>query len=216
MRLIRIALADDHTLVRAGLKSLLSHISDVQVVAEAGDGRSLLDLLPRCQPDIALLDLAMPGLNGLETIGQVRRESPGTRVLVLSTHNNPEYVMRALQTGASGYIIKGASIEELETAIRIVTAGGAYLGVDIPSTLVEQAMNPAREPGLQDRLTSRQREILQLLAEGRTNQEIADKLFLSIKTVETHRSQLMRRLGIHDLAGLTRYAIHQGVILPEV
>lgn len=214
--MIRIALADDHTLVRAGLKSLLSHINDVQVVAEAGDGRSLLDQLPRCKPDIALLDLAMPGLNGLETIGQVGRESPGTRVLVLSTHNNPEYVIRALQTGASGYIIKGASVEELETAIRIVAAGGAYLGVDIPSTLVEQAMNPAREPGLQDRLTSRQREILQLLAEGRTNQEIADKLFLSIKTVETHRSQLMRRLGIHDLAGLTRYAIHQGVILPEV
>lgn len=211
--MIRLALADDHALVRAGIVSLLRSIDGIQVVAEANDGRELLDLLPKHRPDVVLMDIAMPGLNGLDAVSLVLRDSPMARVIMLSMHNSPEYVARAMTAGASGYVVKGAGLTELETAIRTVASGGIYLGVKIPNRRLGDYLRNTGKT--QDRLTPRQREILQLVAEGHTTQSIANKLCLSVKTVETHRAQLMQRLDIHDLAGLIRYAIRTGIIISE-
>lgn len=217
MTTIRVLLADDHALVRAGFRALLGNIEGVEVVAEAEDGRDALRLIAEYNPEVVLLDIAMPGLNGLEATVRIIAEFPGVRVIILSMHASEEYVLRALRAGAVGYLLKGARAAELELAVTSVARGETYLSPAASKHLVEQYVSQASDSGLgaskpADRLTPRQREILQLIAEGQTTKEIAQLLDISIKTVEMHRAQLMDRLSIHDIAGLVRYAIRMGIV----
>ena len=216
MKSIRILLADDHTLVRAGIRSLVQAIPGIQVVAEAGDGREALSLIETHQPDVALLDIAMPGLNGLEVAAQVADNFPFVRVMILSMHATEEYVLRALRAGAAGYLLKDADTAELELAIKAVTRGETYLSPAVSKHVTEYVRRVGEEThSTLERLTPRQREVLQLVAEGHTTQEIARMMNLSTKTVETHRTQLMERLNIHDIAGLVRYAVREGLVILE-
>jgi DNA-binding NarL/FixJ family response regulator len=216
MKSIRILLADDHTLVRAGIRSLVQALPGIQVVAEAGDGREALSLIETHQPDVALLDIAMPGLNGLEVAAQVADNFPYVRVMILSMHATEEYVLRALRAGASGYLLKDADTAELELAIKAVTRGETYLSPAVSKHVTEYVRRVGEEAhSTLERLTPRQREVLQLVAEGHTTQEIARMMSISVKTVETHRTQLMERLDIHDIAGLVRYAVREGLVILE-
>jgi len=215
MTTIRIILADDHTLVRAGFRALFQSIEGIEVVAEASDGREALRLIGVHQPDIILMDIAMAGLNGLEAAARVVQEFPHVRVVMLSMHANEEYVLQALRAGAMGYLLKDASVTELELAIKAVVRNETYLSPAVSKHVVEYVQRIGGEPNSLERLTARQREILQLIAEGRTTQEIAGTLNISVKTVESHRAQLMERLDIHDVAGLVRYAIRMGVVTPN-
>ena len=210
---ISVVLAEDHGLVRAGFRALLAAIPGVQVVAEASDGREALSLIASHEPDVAVLDITMPGLNGIQVIAQLRAEHPRVRAIVLSMHDNEEYVRQALRAGAAAYLLKDSSPTELELAVRAVAQGGTYLSPRVSRHLVSDYVRRAADgDGTSDGLTPRQREILQLIAEGQTNQQMASTLNLSIKTVETHRAQLMDRLDIHDVAGLVRYAIRSGLL----
>ena len=213
---IRVVLADDHTLVRAGIRALLEKLPDVHVVAEASDGREAVHLVTTTQPDVVLMDIAMPGLNGLEATRRLVKEFPAIRVLILSMHKNEEYVWQALRAGAVGYLLKDADLAELALAITAVTHGETYLSPPISKHVIREYVQRVggEETGL-EQLTPRQREILQLVAEGHTSKAIAQRLGLSIKTVETHRVQMMERLDIHEIAGLVRYAIRMGVVLPD-
>jgi DNA-binding NarL/FixJ family response regulator len=216
MKFIRILLADDHTLVRAGIRSLIQALPGIQVVAEAGDGREALSLIETHQPDVALLDIAMPGLNGLEVAAQVADNFPFVRVMILSMHATEEYVLRALRAGAVGYLLKDADTAELELAINAVTRGETYLSPAVSKHVTEYVRRVGEEAhSTLERLTPRQREVLQLVAEGHTTQEIARIMNVSSKTVETHRTQLMERLDIHDIAGLVRYAVREGLVILE-
>jgi len=214
--LIRVVLADDHTLVRAGIRALLEKLPDVHVVAEASDGREAVHLVTTTQPDVVLMDIAMPGLNGLEATRRLVKEFPAIRVLILSMHKNEEYVWQALRAGAVGYLLKDADLAELALAITAVTRGETYLSPPISKHVIREYVQRVggEETGL-EQLTPRQREILQLIAEGHTTKMIAQRLGLSVKTVETHRVQMMERLDIHEIAGLVRYAIRMGVVLPD-
>lgn len=213
MRPIRVLLADDHDLFRAGLRVLLQDLGGFEVVAEAGDGREALRQVEQHRPDVVLMDLMMPGLNGLEATAQVTREFPGVRVLVLSMNAAEEFVLPAVRAGASGYVLKNARPAELEQAIRAVARGETYLTPAVSGHLIDDyRRRTADEADSLDKLTPRQREVLQLVAEGHSTKEIARRLGLSVKTVETYRSQLMDALDIHDIAGLTRYAIRKGLV----
>ena len=209
---MQIVLADDHSLVRAGLRSLVEMLGHT-VVAEAGDGHAALRLIERHQPDAAMLDITMPGLNGFELAARVVAVSPKTRVLILSMHADPAYVSQALRIGVAGYLLKGGTPEELRVALDAVARGDKFLSPSISQQIVNGYLKNA-EPSVDPlaALTARQREILQSIAEGRSTKEIAAVLGVSIKTVETHRAQIMERLGIHDVAGLVRFAIRTGVI----
>ena len=215
---IRVLLADDHVLMRAGITALLQRIPDLTVVAEADDGREALQLIATHHPDIAMLDISMPELNGLEVAERVAREFPDVRVIILSMHATSDYVLKAMRVGASGYLLKGARLAELELALTSVARGETYLSPAAATHVIggyrDQASGAAAAADAQapERLTARQREILQLIAEGRTTKEIAQVLTLSAKTVEMHRAQLMERLDIHDVAGLVRYALRTGII----
>jgi DNA-binding NarL/FixJ family response regulator len=212
----RILLADDHTLVRAGIRSLLESVHGVEVVAESGDGREALELIGKHRPDVALLDIAMPGLSGLEVAGRIGEVSPRTRVIILSMHADATHVRQALRAGVAGYLLKGAAVAELPLALEAVAAGETYLTPKISQQVVEGFLRESKEePGPLEGLTTRQREILQLIAEGRSTKEIADILDVSIKTVETHRLRLMDRLDIHDVPGLVRFAIRAGLVSPD-
>lgn len=222
MNPIRVLLADDHTLVRAGIRSLLESLPGIQVVAEASDGREALNLIEQHHPDVVLMDIAMSELNGLEATAYALREFPEVRVIILSMHANEEYVWQALRAGAKGYLLKDAGMAELELAVKSVARGETYLSPPISRQVITDYMRRVggeEERGGSsrdiERLTPRQREILRLVAEGYTTQAIAQKLEISIKTVETHRMQLMERLNIHDIAGLVRYAIRVGLVKPE-
>jgi DNA-binding NarL/FixJ family response regulator len=209
---LRILLAEDHTLVRAGIRALLEGLDGVEVVAEASDGREDLRLAQAHHPDVLLMDITMKGLNGLEATARLAKERSTTRVIILSMHGDQVYVRQALQAGATGYLLKGADVAELELALRAVMRGDTYLSPSVSKDFVGNLLNgkaPSANP--LDGLTPRQREILQLVAEGRTTKEIAARLDLSIKTVETHRAQLMERLDIHDVAGLVKFAIRVGL-----
>jgi DNA-binding NarL/FixJ family response regulator len=216
MSAIRILLADDHTLVRAGIRSLLEAAGGIEVVAESGDGREALELIVKHRPDVALLDIGMPGLSGLEVARRTAQESPRTKVIMLSMHADPSYVRQAMRAGVAGYLLKGAAVVELPFAVQSVMRGEKYLTPRISQTIVEgflrEGQNEA-DPLLG--LTDRQREILQLVAEGKSTKEIAQLLDLSVKTVETHRSRIMERLEIRDVPGLVRFAIRAGLISPE-
>lgn len=213
MDCIRVLLVDDHTLVRRGLRALLQCLPGIQVVAEAGDGEEALQLMPVHQPDVVLMDLAMPGLDGLAATARVAQEFPAVRVIIVSMHAVAEYVWQALRAGASGYILKDASVTELERAIHVVMRGEPALSTAAMRGAVAYAVayGTPQEMGSTP-LTPRQREVLQLIAAGNTTREIAQQLHRSIKTVETHRMQIMKRLNIHDIAGLVRYAIGMGLI----
>lgn len=216
MKPVRVLLADDHALVRAGLRELLQKLPDVEVVAEAGDGREALGLVKTALPNLVLLDITMKGLTGLEAAERIVKDFPGVKVVMLSMHANEEYVLRSLRAGVSGYIIKDAAIVELELAIKAVVAGETYLSPTISRSVIENYLNRTGDKSSPlEQLTPRQREILQLIAEGQSTKEIAFTLKLSVKTVETHRAQLMERLEIYDVAGLVRYALRVGLITPE-
>ena len=224
---MRVLLADDHTLVRAGIRVLLTALPEVESVVEAGDGQQALALLLETRPDVALIDIGMPGLNGLELAARVSREAPGTRLVILSMHGTPAHVAQALRVGVVGYVLKDAAADELPVLLRAVMRGETYLSPAISKHVVNGFLGrgsagrdgdgagevAAADGG--DVLTSRQREILQLVAEGKSTKDIAQLLELSVKTVETHRGQIMDRLGIHDLAGLVRYAIRTGLASSE-
>ena len=215
MNAIRVVIADDHTLVRAGIRSLLTSLQGIEVVGEAGDGREALRLIRTHHPHVALLDITMPGLNGLEVAARAGKESPNTRVIMISMHANEEYVLQSLRAGAVGYLVKDADTTELELAVKAVAAGETYLS---PSVSKHVISNYVRRVGTVtnrlERLTPRQREVLQLIAEGNSSKEIARLLNLGVKTVETHRTQLMQQLDIHEVAGLVRFAIGVGLVPP--
>lgn len=215
MKPIRVLLADDHALVRAGIRGLLESLPGIEVVAETGDGREALELIRTSHPDVVLMDIAMPGMNGLEVAARVAKESPDVRVVILSMHADEEYVWQALRAGAAGYLLKEADTAELELAVKAASRGKTYLSPAISKHVADYVRRTGGETGALEHLTPRQREILQLIAEGRTTKEIAHTLKISIKTVETHRAQLMDRLDIHDVAGLVRYAIRMGLVSPD-
>jgi DNA-binding NarL/FixJ family response regulator len=209
----RVLLADDHTLVRAGLRKLLESMPEVTVVGEADDGLTLLALAAQLQPDLVLMDIAMAGLNGLEATSRLLKAQPGIRVLILSMHQNEEYVRQALRNGAVAYLLKDAAPVELELAIQAVQRGETYLSPAVSRGVVSDYVQRLRgDAGPAAVLTPRQREVLQLVAEGHSTKDIARRLGLSVKTVDTHRSQLMKQLDIHEVAGLVRYAVRSGLI----
>ncbi len=210
---IRILLADDHKIVREGLVALLEKESDIEVTAVAEDGRSAVQLARDLLPDVAVIDIGMPGMNGIEATRCITVENPGTRVLVLSMHSARRYVLDALSAGAKGYILKDCASEELARALRIVAGDETYLSPKIAGVLVKDCVNLLPEQGAEfaGLLSRREREVLQLIAEGHNTKEIAFMLHVSTKTVETHRQQLMKKLDVQSVAGLTRYAIREGL-----
>lgn len=217
MSVTRILLADDHTMVRAGLRALLEGLQGVTVVAEAGNGREAVELARTHRPDIAVLDISMMEMNGIDAGVQIRVERPETRVLILSMHASQDFVHRALKSGVSGYLVKDAAPLELRTAVESLMRGEVYLSPRISrqvvSGLTERSGGVGEAP--LESLTARQREILQMLAEGKSTKAMAFLLGVSIKTVETHRAGLMDRLGIHDLAGLVIYAARHKLVSLE-
>lgn len=214
---LKILLVDNHTLVRAGIRALLEQIPNVLVVGEAGDGREALKLVEQYRPHLVLMDITMPVMNGLEATVRVVKEFPGTRVVMLSVHTDEEYVLQALRAGAAGYLLKDAGRVELEIAVAAVARGETYLSPAVSRHVVGDYVRRTGSgvEGRLETLTPRQREILQLIAEGKSTKEIASILDVSVKTVETHRAQLMERLDIHDVAGLVRYAIRTGVVTAD-
>ncbi len=213
---VRVLLAEDHALVRAGIRSLLSESDGVEGVAEASDGRKALALMAKHEVDVALLDISMPEMNGLEAATRIARDFPNTRVIIVSMYASEEYVHQALVSGATGYILKDAGPEELEIAVRAVARGESYLSPAVSRQLVSGYVQAAGgKPRGAEELSVRQRQVLKLLAEGYSNKEIARKLNVGLRTVETHREQLMEKLDIHEITGLVRYAIRVGLISPE-
>ena len=216
MKTLRVILADDHTLVRAGLRSLVEQLKEATVIAEAKDGHEVLALAQEHHPDVVLMDLSMPGMNGLEAALRLKKEQPQIKIIVLSMHASEEYVLQALRAGASGSLVKDSAPLELALALQAVARGETYLSPPISRQVVDsymQRVGQADDPLAV--LTGRQREILQLIAEGSSTKDIARKLNLSVKTVETHRAQLMERLDIHEVAGLVRFAIRHGLVNTE-
>lgn len=216
MNKIKVLLADDHTVVRQGLRALLEAEPDIEVVGEAGTGREAVQLTQKLLPNVVVMDIAMPTLNGLEATRQITGLVPETKVLVLSSYNDDEYVHQVTEAGATGYLIKQNAAADLIKAVRETRSGNAFFSPAITKRLVEHYREaflrgtPAAKRT--DLLTSRETEVLQLIAEGKTNKQIASELYISVKTVDKHRQQLMKKLNIHDIAGLTRYAISNGVI----
>ena len=211
MNKTKVLLADDHALVRQGLRALIDAMPDAGVIAEASNGHEALAAARRLDPDVALLDIAMPQLNGIETAARLSQECPRTKVVMLSMHTTAQYVTAAIRAGALGYVIKDAAVDDLAQALREASQGRSYVSAAVSGHLVQALQRPSVAPGL-DQLSSRQREILQMIAEGHSTRGIAELLHISPKTVETHRAELMRRLAIHDVAGLTRYAIREGLV----
>ena len=215
MAALRILLVDDHALVRAGMRSLLQDLTDIEVVAEASDGVEALVAAERERPDVVLMDIAMKGMNGLEAAARLRERLPAVKVIILSMHTSEEYVLLALRAGAAAYLIKDSATSELELALKSVMRGETYLSPAISRQVVDGYVQRVGAGAGPDPLTSRQREVLKRIAEGRSTKEIAYELNLSVKTVETHRAQIMERLGIRDVAGLVRYAMRAGLVPPE-
>lgn len=214
MKKIRVLLADDHTILREGIRSLLENESDMEVIAEAEDGHQAVKLTTRLKPDIVLMDIAMPRLNGLEATSQIKKSFPCAKILILTMHDNEEYIRKALAAGAMGYILKDAASRELIDAIRAVYQGEAVLSPAITRLVIEDYLRWGDLIFLKpdDNLSEREREILQLIAEGHTNKQIAEILCISIKTVQVHRSNLMNKLDLHDRGELIKYAIQKKII----
>ncbi len=212
MNPVRVLLADDHDLVRAGFRALLQNLEGIEVVGEAADGVQVLRMVETLKPDLVLMDVAMPELNGLEATARITNEFPGVRVLILSMHANEEYARRALRAGALGYLLKRAGTAELELAVRAVARGEPYLTPAISKHLLSDLARQAGPASPLEQLSPRQREVLQLIAEGYSRKEIAEKLSISPKSFDVYRSQVMEQLGIDDTAGLVRFAIQSGLV----
>jgi len=215
--MVRVLIADDHGIVRTGLKLLLDRAPDMEVVGEAADGRQTVRLAKELKPDVIIMDVGMPLLNGLEAAAQIVRENERAGIIMLSMHTHESYVLRALDTGARGYLLKDHADEDLEVAVRSIAAGKRYFSPSIAQTLLDDYVNLMRERRLQDSydlLTEREREILQLLAEGKSNKDVAAILGLSPYTVETHRTNLMQKLGLHNTAEIVLYAVRKSIITP--
>ena len=209
----RVLLVEDHVVLRQGLKALFSDEPDIEIVGEAGNGRQALQLVAEIQPDLVLMDISMPHLNGIEATHQIQRDYPGVKVVVLSMHTNEEYVFQVLRAGASGYVLKQADSSEVLLAIRAALAGGSFLSPPISRAVINDYVRRAEARGRDsklDQLTSREREVLQLLAEGLPNREIAQQLDISVKTVESYRSSMMNKLGLSNKTELVRFALRQG------
>jgi DNA-binding NarL/FixJ family response regulator len=213
VEIVRVLLADDHELVRAGIRLLLEKVSGVEIVGEVGDGKEAIRLVEEHKPDIVLTDIAMPGLNGLEVTRHLTKTFPTVRVVILSMYSDDEHVYLALRAGAAGYLFKGAAREELKLAIRAVAQGDMYLSPALSKpVIVEYSQRTNVGVGQIKGLSPRQTEVLQLIAKGKTTKQIALELNISVKTVETHRMQLMDRLEIHDIPSLVRFAIKVGLV----
>jgi two-component system, NarL family, response regulator NreC len=215
MPALRILLADDHTVVRQGLRRVLEARPEWQVVAEAGDGREAVRMAEESTPDIAILDVAMPLLNGIDAVRQIARKVPNTRMLVLSMHADEAYVTQMLRAGAAGYLLKDSADVDLVQAVEAVSAGKSFFSPAIARVIADDYVRHLADRGVTDRfelLSEREREIFQLIAEGRTNKEIAALLFLSPSTVDTHRSRIMEKLDVHSAAEIVLYAVRKGVI----
>jgi len=213
---IRILLADDHAILRRGLRALLEREPDMEVVGESSDGRDTLKSVEELRPDVVVLDITMPNLNGIEAARQILAKGSETAVLILSMHSDEGYVLRALRAGARGYLLKDAVEGELIQAIRAVAGGKAYFSPEVSRLLVEDYVQGMQQRGLQDShelLTTREREVLQLLAEGKTSKDIASMLALSVYTVDTHKSNLMQKLSLHSMAELILYSVRKGIIV---
>jgi DNA-binding NarL/FixJ family response regulator len=209
--MIRVILADDHAVVRDGLRVLLEAQSDLEVVGAAANGRQAVRLVHDLHPDVVVMDIAMPELNGIEATQQIHDASPSTQVLVLSMHSTTEHIFRALQAGARGYLLKDSAGAEVVDAVRVVYAGRRYLSQKIASTVVDDYISERHRASPLDSLSPRERQILQLVAEGKSSAEAAAMLFLSPKTVDTYRSRMMQKLDVNDLPGLVKFAIQHGV-----
>ncbi len=216
---IRVVLAEDHTIVREGLRALLDVRDDIEVVAEVADGRAAVEAVVAHKPDVAILDLGMPELNGVDATRIIRKDYPTTQVLILSMHSGEEYVRPAIRAGASGYLLKGSGLSDLVAAIQAVSRGDAFFSPAIAKIVLHDSRRDGRaggrDPQPGDALTNREREILQLVAEGKSSPEIARQLSLSVKTVEGHRGRIMAKLDVHHVAGLVRHAIKIGLVTPD-
>ena len=210
----RILIIEDHTLLRAGLRALLTQGDEFEVAGEFDNGRDAVRAIGTLAPDLVLMDLSMPGMNGIEAITEIKRRNPSVRILVLTIHRGEEYIHESLQAGANGYVLKDASHDELRVAIRSVINGKTYLSPDVSESVVTTYLGRGKDGAASpwSTLTHREREVLKLVAEGHSNRSIAEFLSLSVKTVEKHRSNLMRKLGLHNTATLTAYAIEKGLV----
>ncbi len=211
----RICIAEDHTILRAGLRALLDSDLTMEVVGEASNGLELLDMLHKCSPDLVIMDLSMPALRGLEAISEIRQRHPHVKILVLTMHDSEEFIFAALNNGAKGYALKESSPNELVMAINTVLAGKVYLSPEISGKVLNgylEGKKTEKPSSAWDSLTHREREILKLIAERHKNKEIAEYLHMSVKTVETHRSNLMKKLDLHSAAALTAYAMEKGLV----
>jgi len=210
---IRILLIDDHQIMRQGLRSLLEQEEGIEVIAEADNGRNGVALLKNIDPDIVITDISMPELNGVETTHQILKKNPNIKVIALSMHSDEHFVRNILEAGASGYLLKDCAAEELHEAIRQVERGNIYLGPSITGIVVNNYVRRKQNPGLQNKeeLTAKEREVLQLIAEGKSTSDISETLFVSVKTIETHRSHIMKKLKLHSIAELTKYALKEGL-----
>lgn len=215
MNKIRVLIAEDHAIVRAGVRMLLESQPDIQVIGEAENGRQALDLVAQLNPDLVLMDVAMPEMNGLEATQRIKEAFPGVQVLVLTMHEDERYFFQILQAGASGYVVKGASPADLLSAVRAVALGQAYLYPSVAKQLLDdylKRVDSGEEKDSYDGLSGREREVLRLIAEGRTSRTIAEELVLSVNTVERHRANIMGKLNLHGRSELIRYAIRKGLI----
>jgi len=212
---IKVFLADDHKILRESLVILLSQKENIQVVGEAGDGQDAYQKITELKPDVAVLDISIPRLNGLDLAARLKNELPEVRTIILTMHKTEEYVTKALRSGVRGYVLKDNALEELIECIETVSAGKMFLSQDVTGFVVDGFLSGLRDTGIQtEAVSSREREILQLLAEGKSNKDISEELYLSIKTVETHRANIMRKLGLRNLADLVLYAVRNHIIEP--
>jgi DNA-binding NarL/FixJ family response regulator len=214
---VRIILADDHKIMREGLRALLAKQKEIEVIAEADSGRGVIELCSQLHPDVVVIDISMPDLNGIDAARQITRDAPDIKVIALSMHSDKKYVKEMLSAGASGYLLKDAAFEELGMAIATVLKNKTYLSPQITDTVVKDYVNEnvPHNSIASTALSSREREVLQLIAEGKSTRDIAAKLYVSVKTVETHRKQIMDKLGLNSIAELTKYAIREGLTSVE-
>ena len=223
---IRVVVADDHVIVRRGIVSLLSLNKEIEVVGEASNGKIAIELAMKKEPDVVLMDISMPEINGLEATRQIKKKFPDMKILVLSAYDNVEYVLEILQSGANGYILKNTSPDDLFAAVKAVHSGQAFFSPSISKIVLDSYLKKSAQSGPPGSefdssqyvgpLTTREREILQMIAEGKSHQQIADILYISVRTVDTHRNNIMKKLDLHDTASLVTYAIKQGIaVLPR-
>lgn len=215
MNKVRVLIVDDHAIVRDGVRMILEAQPDIEVVGEASDGREALEAARQLSPGVVLMDIAMPGMNGLEATAAIRQDLPDVQVLILTMHEDYEYFFEVLRAGASGYVLKGASSDDLVSAIRAVHQGGVYLHPAVAKNLVSdyvKRMEPGEDRARYDGLSDRERQVLKLVAEGKTSRQIAEELFLSVNTVQTHRAHIMEKLGLHNRTDLIRYALRKGLV----